>query len=66
MPAGVALFGDFSGVAIASWGALEFGIAKATAGSVLFKTGLVGVRCLWTIDVLVLRPASFSKITSIT
>jgi hypothetical protein len=66
VPAGVALFGDWSGVLLASYGSLEIGVMRADPGATLFKAGIVGVRCLWTVDVFVTRPASFSKIESIT
>lgn len=65
VPSGVALFGAWDSVMIASWGALEIGVMRGDPGAVLFKAGIVGVRCLWTVDVFVLQPASFSKITSI-
>lgn len=65
IPSATALFGDWSGVALVTWGALEIGIMRADAGSTLFSRGLVGVRCMWSLDVAVLRPPSFCKLTSI-
>ncbi len=65
VPNGTALFGDWSNVLLVTWGALELGIMRADAGAALFRAGIVGVRCLWSVDVMVLQPESFSKLTSI-
>lgn len=65
-PDGVAIFGDWSGLAMLEWGVLEVGVDPYGISSELFKKGLVGVRTLWTVDFIALRPASFSAATSIT
>lgn len=65
VPSGSAIFGDWSSVIIATFGALEIGVNDADAGSVLFKRGAAGIRVLWTIDIAVLRPASFVALTAI-
>jgi HK97 family phage major capsid protein len=67
MPASSLLFGDFSGVVLPTWGVLEIGADPYMAdGGAGFKTGIVGIRAIWSVDVAVLRPASFAKSTSIT
>ena len=65
VPSATAVFGDWSGVMLATWGVLELGIMSHDTGSVLFKTGAAAVRVLWTVDNLVVRPASFCSLTSI-
>jgi HK97 family phage major capsid protein len=67
MPAGSVLFGDFSQVVMPTWGILEVGVNPYLAdGGAGFRTGVIGVRCFSSIDVAVLRPASFAKSTSVT
>jgi HK97 family phage major capsid protein len=65
MPAGTALFGDWSSVALLEWGVLQVGADPYGVNSELFSKGLVGVRSLWTIDVVTLRPKSWCKSESI-
>jgi len=65
VPAGTAIFGDWSQIVLATWGVLEVGTDPYGATSGLFKTGITGIRALWTVDVGVLQGASFSKLTSI-
>ena len=65
VPSGSAIFGDWSGLLLATWGILEIGVNRADSGSVLFRTGAVGIRVLWTVDIAVLRPQSFSALTGI-
>jgi hypothetical protein len=62
---GTAVFGDWSGVLLATFGILEIGVNVADAGSVLFKTGAAGVRVLWSVDAACVRPESFCSMTSI-
>lgn len=66
MPANTALYGDWSGVALLEWGVLELGADPYGVNSALFAAAQVGIRAIWTCDVVVLRPASFCKVTSIT
>lgn len=65
VPSGCAIFGDWSQLVLGTWGALEIGVNRADAGSVLFKLGAVGVRALWTCDAAVTNAKSFSVISSI-
>ena len=66
VPAAMLLFGDWSSILLLEWGSLEISTDPYGTNSSLFTKGLVGVRAIYTIDVIVLRPKSFSKITSIT
>jgi HK97 family phage major capsid protein len=67
MPSDALLFGDFSGVVMPHWGVLELGSDPYAAdGGAGFRTGVVGLRALTTVDVAVLRPAGFAKATSVT
>ena len=61
-PAGTLVYGDWSSIAVASWGGLQLGLDSYTN----FKSGIVGVRALWSCDVLVRSGASFNVATSIT
>ena len=62
MPTASMLYGDFSSVIVVEWGVLALEVNPFSD----FKAGIVGVRGLWSIDVLVLHPASFTLISSIT
>ena len=53
------VFGDFSQLALLEYGVLEIGTDPYGAASALFKVGLVGIRCLYTIDMVLLNPKSF-------
>lgn len=66
VPADSLLFGDWSGAALLDYGALQIAADPYGANSELFKKKLVGLRALWSCDVVVLRAASFSKSESIT
>lgn len=66
VPAQALLFGDWSGAVILEWGQLQIGADPYGVNSALFQKGLVGLRAIWTVDVVVLRPASFCKSESIT
>lgn len=65
VPADTILFGDWSGVALLEWGALQIGTDPYGVNSTLFRSGLVGLRAIWSIDVVVLRPASFAQGTEV-
>lgn len=65
VPNGTAVFGDWSQVMLVNWGVLEIGADPYGIASNLFKTGIVGLRSIWTLDVVCLHPESFVKITSI-
>jgi HK97 family phage major capsid protein len=62
MPTATMLFGDWSEVVIGEWGILEIGTDPFTN----FKTGKIGIRGLYTIDIALRHAASFSAATSIT
>ena len=62
MPASTMIYGDWSSLIVAEWGVLVVEVNPFAD----FKAGIVGVRALWTIDVLVQQPLSFTAITSIT
>lgn len=66
MPASTALYGDWSSVALLEWGVLQVGADPYGANSALFAKNVVGIRALWSCDVVVLRAASFCKVPSIT
>lgn len=65
VPSGSAIFGDWSQLALLSWGVLEVGVDPFGINSNLFKLGLVGIRSIWTCDSVCLHPESFQKITGI-
>lgn len=60
------IFGDWSQMALLNWGVLEIGADPYGSNSALFKAGLLGLRAIWTCDVVILHVESFQKITSIT
>lgn len=62
MPANTLLYGDWSSVIVAEWGVLIVELNPFAD----FRAGIVGVRALWSVDVLVQQPVSFTPITSIT
>jgi HK97 family phage major capsid protein len=62
MPASRLLFGDFSQLVIAEWGALELDVNPYAN----FPAGITGVRAFYTVDVGVRYAASFSYSTAIT
>ena len=66
MPSGVAVFGDWSQLILATWGVLEVGADPfGNPSNPLFKLGKVGVRAIWSVDIATLQGASFSKLTAI-
>jgi HK97 family phage major capsid protein len=62
MPASRLLFGDFSQLVIAEWGALELDVNPYAN----FPAGITGVRAFYTVDVGVRYAASFAYSTAIT
>jgi HK97 family phage major capsid protein len=62
LPANTMIYGDFSSLLIAEWGSLVVEVDPFTK----FTSGIVGVRSLWTVDVLVQHPGAFTLISSIT
>jgi HK97 family phage major capsid protein len=62
MPTATMLFGDWSQVVIGEWGVLEISSDPFTN----FKTAVIGIRCMYTVDVALRAPSSFSAATSIT
>lgn len=61
MPAATLLFGDWSTVYIVEWGTLAIEVNPFAD----FKSGIVGIRALWSMDVIVTRPEAFSLATAI-
>lgn len=61
VPAGTAIFGDWSRLAILDWSRLQVGADPFGVNSALFQKALVGIRALWSMDTVVLRPQSFCK-----
>jgi HK97 family phage major capsid protein len=62
MPASTLLYGDWSSLLVAEWGVLTIELDPFTS----FQKGIVGVRSLWSIDILVQQPLSFTLCASIT
>ena len=62
LPAATMIFGDFSKVIIAEWGALEIA-ANPYAN---FAAGITGIRAFYTTDVGVRTAGAFSASSSIT
>ena len=62
IPAGDMIYGDWSQILIPEWGTLALEINPYAN----FAAAIVGVRALWSIDVVVRHAASFSVATSIT
>jgi len=63
VPAATIVAGPWSEVIIAEWGVLEVDLNPYLQAN--FQAGIVGIRALWTIDVGVRRPATFSVLTSV-
>ncbi len=61
MPTATLLFGDFSAVTVAEWGVLQLEINPFAD----FQKGIIGVRAIWSLDVLVQYPQAFSLISAI-
>jgi HK97 family phage major capsid protein len=62
IPTAKMLYGDFSQCAVAEWGVLQVEVNPFTD----FKAGIVGVRCMYSLDVIVLHPAAFTVFATIT
>ena len=62
MPAGTAIYGDWSGVQIVEWDGAAIEVDPFSK----FTAGIVGVRLLLPCDVLTARPKAFSVASSIT
>ena len=65
-PTATVVAGDWSQVVVLDWGGVEIGVNPFGADQSAYRAGLVGLRCFWTVDVAVLRPAAFSVATSVT
>ena len=52
-------FGDWSQLCLLEYSMLEISTDPFGVNSTLFKSGMVGIRCLWSVDALVLNPSSF-------
>lgn len=67
VPSTTAVYGDWSQVVVLEWSAIEIGTDKfGPAGGDIFRTGKVGIRCIYSYDVAVIRPTSFSVLTGVT
>lgn len=62
MPAASLMFGDWSTVYIVEWNVLTIEINPFQD----FKAGIIGLRVLWSMDVIVTHPLAFSYASSIT
>ncbi|TKB63202.1 MAG: phage major capsid protein [Nitrospira sp.] len=62
MPTATMLFGDWSTVIVVEWGVLAIEVNPFTD----FKAGIIGIRAVWSLDVIVTHPGAFSLATSIT
>ena len=62
MLAATMLFGDFSTVYLVEWGVLAIEVNPFAD----FKAGIVGIRALWSMDVIIPHPGAFSLASSIT
>jgi len=62
VPTATLVYGCWSSLVIAEWGTLIVELNPFAN----FQAGIVGVRCLWSVDVLVRQPLAFSAINSIT
>jgi HK97 family phage major capsid protein len=62
IPAGTLIHGDFSQAVVCEWGVLSVEVNPFAH----FQAGVVGVRAMYSLDVLILQPASFTVISSIT
>jgi len=62
VPAATMIFGDWSSVVVGEWGVLEVSVNPFAN----FQAGIIGVRCMYSMDVAVRHAASFSVASSIT
>ncbi len=62
VPAGSMIYGDWSQVVVAEWGNLAIEVNPFAD----FKAGIIGIRGLWSVDIVVRHAESFSVATSIT
>ena len=53
------VFADWSQLLLLEYNVLEISSDPYGANSSLFKSGIVGVRVLWTVDSILLNPPSF-------
>lgn len=65
LTANTGLVGDWSQLCLMEYSILEVGLDPFGASSALFKRGAVGLRTLWSIDSLILNPASFVELTNL-
>ncbi len=65
-PASTIVAGDWSQVVLLDWQGVEVGVNPYGADVSAYKAGIVGLRCFWSVDVAVLRPAAFSVASSVT
>lgn len=62
VPAATLIGGSWPEIFIGLWGTLDLALDRFTK----FKSAMVGMRAIWTVDIAVRYPAAFSKATSIT
>jgi HK97 family phage major capsid protein len=60
------LFGDWSRLLLLEYGILEIMVDPYGASATLFKSGMIGVRALWSVDTVLLSPGSFAKCEGLT
>jgi HK97 family phage major capsid protein len=61
IPASTLLFGDWSSVVVPEWGVLEIQVNPFAD----FQRRVVGIRAVWSLDVIVTTPTSFVAVTGI-
>lgn len=61
MPASYMMFGDWQEAVVGEWGVLEVEVNPYAN----FQAGIIGVRCMYTMDVGVRRPYAFSVCTAV-
>lgn len=65
VPSSTMLYGDWAQVVIGEWGVLELSVSNSSAAG-NFAKGIVGMRAMYTCDVVVRHAGAFSVATSIT
>jgi len=61
MSSATMIFGDWNELLIAEWGVLEVDVNPYAN----FQAGIIGVRCMYSVDVGIKHPAAFSTMSSI-
>jgi len=61
VPSATMIFGDWSEIVVGEWGVLEVEVNPYAN----FQAGIIGVRCMYTMDVGIRRPYAFSQMKTI-